>query len=119
MKPFEQDPHFLVIVSFIHTHALPFLLCRLRPFDGNAFDRLFRHLEIVSVRSIDGDADRNALPFSEQTPFCPLFCAVSGIRPSFFPPQAVLSSSLHPLNRNSNQYLSIHHISQDTSSRAF
>ena len=86
MKPFEQDPHFPVIVSFIHTHALPFLLCRLRPFDGNAFDRLFRHLEIVSVGSIDGDADRNALPFSEQTPFCPLFCAVSGIRARFFSP---------------------------------
>ena len=119
VKSPEQPTHFIKVVSFIEAHALPFLLCRLRSFDRNAFDGLFRHPEIIPVRSVDGNPDRDTLSFSEQTPFCPLFCAVSGIRPSFFPPQAVLSSSLHPLNRNSNQYLSIHHSPQDTSSRAF
>src|SRR5919198_476806 len=84
VESLKQHAHFIEVVSFIHTHTLPFLLCRLWPFDGDTCDRLFRHPEIVSVRSVYGNADRNAF-FSEQAPFYPLFCAVSRIWPSFFP----------------------------------
>src|ERR671931_2891823 len=100
VKSPEQPAHFIKVVSFIEAHALPFLLCRLRSFDRNTGDGFFRHLEIIPVRSVDGNPDRDTLSFSEQTPFCPLFCAVSGIRPSFFPLQGALLSSLHPSNRS-------------------
>src|SRR5919201_646242 len=118
VESLQQHAHFIEVVSFIHTPTLPFLLCRLWPFDGDTCDRLFHHPEIVSVRSVYGNADRNAF-FSEQAPFYPLFCAVSRIWPSFFPPQAVLSPSFHPWNRSSSQCLAIRRISQGTPSRAF
>src|ERR671922_2739881 len=105
VKSLKQYTHFIEVVSFIHTPTLSFLFCRPRSFDGNARDRLFRHLEIISIRSINGKADGDTSSFSEHTPFCPLFCAVSGNRPSFFPLQAAPSSSLHPWNRNSSQCL--------------
>ena len=96
VKSPEQPTHFLKVVSFIEAHALPFLLCRLRSFDRNAFDGLFRHPEIIPVRSVDGNANRDTLSFREQAPFCPLFWAVSGIRPSFFPSKRRFSHhSLH------------------------
>src|ERR671931_483773 len=119
VKSLKQYTHFIEVVSFIHTPTLSFLFCRPRSFDGDTCDRLCRHPEIVSVRSVYGNADRNALSFSEQAPFYPLFCAVSRIWPSFFPPQAVLSPSFHPWNRSSSQCLAIRRISQGTSSRAF
>lgn len=119
VKSPEQHTHFIKVVSFIEAHALPFLLCRLRSFDRNTYDGFFRHLEIIPVRSVDGNADRDTLSFSEQAPFCPLFCAVSGIRPSFFPLQAALLSSLHPSNRSSSRCPSIRRIAQGISSRVF
>src|ERR671932_1341825 len=105
VKSLKQYTHFIEVVSFIHTPTLSFLFCRPRSFDGNARDRLFRHPEIISIRSINGKADGDTSSFSEHTPFCPWFCAVSGNRPSFFPLQAAPLSSLHPWNRNSSQCL--------------
>ena len=102
----EQYTHFIEVVSFIHTHTLSFLFCRLRSFDGNAFDRLFRHLEIIPIRPINGNADRDTPSFSEQTPFCPLFCAVSGIRPSFFPLQGNGNDSINILTQRASSELS-------------
>jgi hypothetical protein len=119
VKSPEQPTHFIKVVSFIEAHALPFLLCRLRSFDRNTGDGFFGHLEIIPVRSVDGNADRDTLSFSEQAPFCPLFCAVNGIRPSFFPLQAALLSSLHPSNRSSSRCPSIRRIAQGISSRVF
>src|SRR5919197_133320 len=115
VKSPEQHTHFIKVVSFIAAHALPFLLCRLRSFDRNAFDGFSRYLEIIAVRSVDGNADRDTLSFSEQAPFCPLFCAVSGIRPSFFPLQGALLSSLPPSNRSSSRCPSIRRIAQGIS----
>src|ERR687885_1727817 len=73
VKSLKRYTHFIEVVSFIHTPTLSFLFCRPRSFDGNARDRLFRHLEIISIRSINGKADGDTSSFSEHTPFCPLF----------------------------------------------
>src|ERR687887_105271 len=70
-KSLKQYTHFIEVVSFIHTPTLSFLFCRPRSFDGNARDRLFRPLEIISIRSINGKADEDTSSFSEHTPFCP------------------------------------------------
>jgi hypothetical protein len=115
----EQPTHFIEVVSLVEAHTLWFLLGRPRSFDGDTFDRLFRHLEIVTVRSIDGNADWDTVPFREHAPFGSLFGAVSGIRPSFFPLPAALSPSPRPLNRSASRCLSTHRIVQGISSRAF
>jgi hypothetical protein len=51
MKPFEQDPHFLVIVSFIKTQALRTLGSKRRTFDRNTLEGVSGDLEIVLVRT--------------------------------------------------------------------
>jgi|GraSoiStandDraft_57_1057295.scaffolds.fasta_scaffold294668_1 hypothetical protein len=52
MKSFEQDPHVLVIVSFIKTQALRTLGSRRRTFDRNTLEGRSGDLEIVLVRTV-------------------------------------------------------------------
>src|SRR5689334_767907 len=55
----QQRRHLSVVVPLVETHALRLLLARSRAFDGNALERLTRHLEVVAIGAVDGEAHRN------------------------------------------------------------
>jgi len=96
--------HLVIIVSLIKADALRTIPCWFWMLNRNALDRLFRHFEVVAIRSVNDKANRYAAPVSEQTAFHPRFPAICGIRTAFFPPRAVTLSSLRPLTANPNLY---------------
>src|SRR6266851_6184491 len=50
----------------------------------------------MTIRSLNRHADRHPMPFREHTAFHAALAAISGIRPSFFPPQRGFSHrSIH------------------------
>ena len=81
----RQITHFIKVIPFVQTQALRFMQRRSRPFHGNAFDRLPRQLEVVDVRSRDGQSYRNAVSFDQQTSLGAGFGPIRGIRAGFFP----------------------------------
>src|SRR5919199_4876846 len=86
VKSPEQHTHFIKVVSFIEAHAMPFLLCRLRSFDRNAFEGFSRHLEIIPVRSVDGTPIGTPCPSVSRLRFAPCFARSVGFGPLFSPP---------------------------------
>ncbi len=54
----KQFPYLVIVIAFVHAHALPLCWRRLRPFDGDAFQGLFDQFHVVAVGSIHGQPDR-------------------------------------------------------------
>ena len=107
---FERVPNLLVIISFIETHALRSFFRWCWPFRKYVHNGFFKNLEIIFVCFFHYTSDRHSVCLRNQTSFYALFCPVGWVRTSFFPLQAVILSSLHPLKGNSNRYLSLHRI---------
>jgi len=105
----DQVPHRIIIVSFVHAHALRFLSRGLWPFDGDAFQCGFHHFGIMPIGSVDGQSNRNAFPLRQQTSLNAVFGSIRRVGTDFFPRPAVPWSSRRRWTAMSNRYLSSHH----------
>ncbi len=106
----RQITYFVKVIPFVQTQALRLLQRRSRSFHRNAFHRLPRQLEVVDVRSRDGQSHRDAVRFDQQTSLGAGFGSIRGIRTGFSPPPAAPSSSPHPCSAKTSPTPSVRHI---------
>ena len=116
-KFFYQISYLTRIITFIKTHALFFSFSRPWPLHWNTFYSRLCHFAIMSISSINRQADRHSVTFSKQTSLNAFFSPVRGVWAGFFSRQAELLSWHHPLIAMTNQYLSTHHNFSMLSSR--
>ena len=95
-KFFHQVAYLAGIITFIKTHTLFFPFSRLWPFHRNTFYSRLRHFAIVSISTINRQADRHTRCFGKQTAFNAFFSPVRRVWAGFFPRQAGLLSWRHP-----------------------
>src|SRR3990172_9896824 len=75
-KFFHQVSYLTRIITFVKAHPLRFFLRRFRPFYRNTVYSRFRHFAIMSIRSINRQANRYSRTFSKQTAFNAFFSPV-------------------------------------------
>ena len=92
----RQAANFVIVIPFVQTQALRFVQRRPGSFHGNTFDRLSRQLEVVDVRSSNGQPHRHAVGFHQQTSLGAGFGPIRRIRTGFSPRPAEPWSSLRP-----------------------
>lgn len=63
------------------------LFAWLRTLDDDAFDSRSHQLHIMAIRSLNGEADRDAVPEGSQAAFHPALDSVGRIGAGFFPAQ--------------------------------
>src|SRR5215469_7356018 len=63
------------------------LLARLRAVDDEAFDGWAHQFHIVTLRSLNRQADWHPMSLCEEAAFDPALATIGGIRASFFPAQ--------------------------------
>ena len=83
----QDDTHLLVVIPLRQTHPLRMLFAWLRTLDDDAFDSRSHQLHIVAIRSLNGEADRDAVPEGSQAAFHPALDSVGRIGAGFFPAQ--------------------------------
>jgi len=108
-KRFHQVSYLTRIITFIKTDALFFPFSWLWSFHRNTFYSRLRHFAIMSISTINSQANRNTGTFGKQTAFNAFFSPVRRVWTGFFPRQAGLLSWHHPLIATTSQYLSIRH----------
>ena len=108
-KLFYQVSYLTRIITFIKTHALFFSFSRFWPFHRNTFYRHICHFAIMSISSINRQANRYARCFGKQTAFNAFFGPVRRVWACFFPRQAETLSWHHPSTAMTNQCLLTHH----------
>ena len=108
-KFFYQISYLTRIITFIKTHSLFFSFSRPWSFYRNTFYGSFCHFAIMSISTINRQANRYSKTFCKQTAFNPLFSPVRRVWAGFFPHRVGLWSSRHPSIAMTSQYLSIHH----------
>ena len=108
-KLFYQSSYLTGIISLIQTHALRFLLRRLRARYRDTLNRRLNHFAVMSIRSGNRQADRYTVCLSQQTSFNALFGPIRRVWAGFFPRQAGPCSSLRPLTAKTSQSLSTRH----------
>ena len=116
-KRFHQVSYLTRIVTFIKTHALFFPFSRFWSFHWNTFYSHFRHFAIMSISTINRQANRYTRAFGKQAAFNASFSPVRRVWAGFFPRQAGLLSWRHPSIAMTSQSLSIHHNLSMPSSR--
>jgi len=88
---FAQDvTHLLVVVAVVETHPLRLRLGRLRTLDDDALDGRVDQLHVMTVRSLNRQADWDSMPLREQAAFHAALAAVGGIGAGFSPPRGAL-----------------------------
>jgi len=116
-KLFHQVSYLTRIITLIQAHPLRLFLRRLRPFYWNTFYRRLCHFAIMSISSINRQANRHTRTFSKQTAFNTFFGPIRRVWACFFPRQAGLWSWRHPSIAMTSQSLSSHHNLPEPSSR--
>jgi len=116
-KLFHQVSYLTRIITLIQTHSLRFFLRRLRPFYRNTFYRRLCHFTIMSISSINRQANWHTGTFSKQTAFNAFFGPIRRVWSCFSPRQAGLWSWHHPSIAMTSQYLLTHHNLPEPSSR--
>src|SRR5215212_5603733 len=89
----QQVPHFLVIIALIQAQSLRLLGGWFRTRDRDALQGRLRQFEVVAVRPVHDQAQRDATPVGEQAALHPPLRPIGGIGTGFFPrPRAPWSS---------------------------
>jgi hypothetical protein len=84
---FAQDgTHLLVVIPLRQTHPLRMLFAWLRTVNDDAFDSRSHQLHIVVIRSLNGEADRDAVPIGRAGCVSPRSCLGRSDWGRFFPP---------------------------------
>jgi len=105
-KLFYQISYLAIIITLIHAHALRLLLCRLRTLYRNTLNRGLYHFAVMSIGSVNRQADRYARCLRKQTAFNAFFGPVRRVWAGFSPRQAGLLSWRHPLTAKTSLSLS-------------
>jgi len=108
-KLFHQISYLTRIITFIQTHTLKLLLCRLRTFYRNTIYSCLYHFAIMPICSINRQANWHTRGFGQQTSFNAFFGSIRGIWAGFFPRRAGLLLWHHPSTAMTNQSLSTRH----------
>ncbi len=116
-KRSHQISYLSRIITFIKAHTMFFLFSRLWPFHWNTVYSCLCHFTIMSVGSINRQANRHSRTFGKQTTFNTLFSSVRRVWAGFFPRQAGLWSWRRPSIAMTSQFLSIRHNLSMPSSR--
>ena len=82
--------------ALVHAHALRFVSSRFWPINWNTLDCFTDHFEVVSVGTVDCEANWNSISLRKQTSLGSAFCAVGRIGAGFFPHPAAPLTSRHP-----------------------
>ena len=114
----QQRSHLVVIVSFIHAHALRLLACRSRSTDRNALDRLANQPHVMPIGAVDRQSDRNAHGFAQQRALDPVFASIRRVGAGFFPLPTGLWSSPRPCSATTNPAPSVRRTPSAQLSRA-
>jgi hypothetical protein len=80
-----ESTNLVVVVTLVEAPPLRSALRWPRPIDENALDRVARHLEVVAVGPVHGDADRNAVRFGQHAALGTTLGSVGWIGAGFFP----------------------------------
>src|SRR5688572_5789782 len=99
----QQLTHFVVVVAFVHGHALWLFRRRLRPRDGDTRDGLSGHLEVITIGALDCQADRHAPAFGQHAALGANLAAIGRVLADLFPPQGALWSWPHPSRARPSQ----------------
>jgi len=108
-KLFNQISYLARIITLIKTHTLGFSFRRLRPFYRNTFYGCLYHFAIMTIGSVNRQANWYAGCFGKQTAFNAFFGPVRRIWSCFFPRQAGLLSWHHPSIATTSLSLSTRH----------
>jgi len=100
--------HLIIVITFVHTDALPALRRGLRSFDGYAGECVAHHFHVVAVGAVDRQADGNAVCFDQQAAFDALLGAIGRVFACLFPPREVPWSCTHPCSARTSRCPSIH-----------
>src|SRR5215471_10644612 len=65
----EDGTHLVVVIAFVQTHALRLLFVWCWTFDDDTLNGWTRELHIVAVCSLDCQANRHPMPFSQDAAF--------------------------------------------------
>src|SRR5467141_2813148 len=110
-------PYFLVVIAFIHTHALPLLWGWLGAVHRNTGYRRPHHLHVIAIGPSDGQANRDAVRLCQHTSFYACLAAIRRVWPSFFPHPKALWSSRRPCSAMPSLALSLRHTAPARPSR--
>ena len=108
-KFLDQSSYLARIISFVQTHPLWLLLCRLWASNRDTLKRRLDHFAVMSIRPGNRHANRYSVGFRQQTSFNTLFGTIRGIGAGFFPRQVGLLPWPHPSTAKTNQSLSTRH----------
>ena len=108
-KLFYQLSNLAGIITLIQTHPLSCSLCWLGAFHRNTFYGCLYHFAIMSIGSVNRQANRYAGCFSKQTAFNAFFGPVRRVWACFFPRLAGLWSWIHPSIARTSQCPLTHH----------
>lgn len=87
----REGTYLVVVVALVEAPSLRSALGWLRPIDQNSLDRVARHLEVVAVGAVDGNADRNPVGLGQHAALGTTLGSVGWIGSGFFPRREELS----------------------------
>jgi hypothetical protein len=108
-KLLQYLAHFIVVITFIQTHALRLLRGWLWALHRVAFDRLSHHFHIIPIGSVHGQPNWDPAGVRQQTSFNAGLSAVGRVLAGFFPRPMALWSSRHPYLAKSSLSHAVHH----------
>ena len=108
----QDVTHFLKVIPFVETEIMRCLRCGYRPLDHDAFQRGPHQLHVISIGTVHGQSERDALAISQQTAFGAGFAAIGWIGADFSP-RPMAPWSLHrPYSPSSSRYPATHQNTQ-------
>src|SRR6266852_5528941 len=110
--------HLIVVVPFVQTETLRFLLGWLRTFHGNTGQRILSQFHVVAVGPAHVQTHGYAVGIDQQAAFGAALGPVGGIFARLFPPRGVPWSCTHPCSARTNRCLSGNRIPTSPPSRS-
>jgi len=98
----QGSAHFLIVGPFVEAHALRWRLRWLRTLDAKAVKRGPHALHVMSVGTIQHQANGEAMPRSQQTALDPALGAIGGMWAGCFPPRVAPWSSRRPCSASAS-----------------
>lgn len=85
-KRLDQCSNLVVVIAFVQAHSLRGALCRRRSSGRKGFERRTHQLHVMTVGSVDGHSQRNALGIGQQAALDALLAAIRRVGTRFFEP---------------------------------
>src|SRR5713101_1194917 len=110
--------HLIIVVPFVQTETLRFLLGWLRTFHGNTGQRILSQFHVVAVGAAYVQTNGYAVGIDQQAAFGAALGPVGGIFARLFPPRGVPWSCTRPCSARTNRCLSSNRIPTSLPSRS-